>query len=175
MNFGYHRLSLGLRSGLAVRNLLASPESTRTNTPRGWRSYGCAISHPYGCGTHSKGVLEPQSSFREQSAHSKIQAGSTTQHPKHVQILAGKMNILPAYGLSPGPIPFTFCTVLLRSGLGQNSCNKVTVRLLKVPKRWQQFCFLAFCATLPMNPECPSIFSRCFWVKFPAVCPCPDT
>lgn len=164
MNFGYHRLSPGLRSGLAVRNLLASPESTRTNTPRGWRSYGCAI-------------LEPQSSFREQSAHSKIQAGSPTQQSQTCsdQILAGKMKIFPAYGLSPGPLPFTFCTVLLRSDLGQNSCNKVTVRLLKVPKLWQQFCFLAFCATLPMNPECPSIFSRCSWVKFPAACPCPDT
>lgn len=124
-------------------------------------------------------LCDPGATEQFQRAVSPQQNTGRINHPTPQtcsdQILAGKMKIFPAYGLSPGPLPFTFCTVLLRSDLGQNSCNKVTVRLLKVPKLWQQFCFLAFCATLPMNPECPSIFSRCSWVKFPAACPCPDT
>ena len=80
---------------------------------------------------------------------------------------------IPCQWPSPGPLPFfALPTVLPRSDLGQNSGNKVTVRLLKVLKCWQQFCIVAFCATLHMNAECPNIFRVCFWVKFLAVCAC---
>lgn len=176
MSFGDHRLSPGLRSGLAARKLLSSPESSRRNTRRGWRSYGCEVSQSYGSCACSKGVLEPRRSFREQPVPEQ-NAGRTNrptaQSPVQSNISAGKMKILPVNGCLLDLYPFLpslqYCQG--QYSAGQNSRNKVTARLPRVP----QICFPAFCATLHTNAECPNIFRHCSWAKFLAACTRPVT
>lgn len=92
-----------------------------------------------------------------------------TPNCRSEQHFSRKDENIPCQWPSPGPSPFfALPTVLPRLDPGQNSHNKVTVRLLKVPKRWQEFCFLAFSATLQMECCTPKYFQSLFLGEIPS-------